>query len=56
LTQNGCQHFITLGEHTMELTEIMWQNEDEIEFQNLLDNTRLGYPTECDIDIYFHFI
>ena len=49
--QNGCQHFINLGEHTMKLTEIMRQNKEEKEFRNLLDNTRLGYPTECDKDI-----
>ena len=29
--QNGCQHFIHLGEHTMELTEIMRQNKEEKE-------------------------
>jgi len=49
--QNGCQQFISLGETTMELTEIMRQNEDETEFRSLLDNTRLGYPTESDKDI-----
>jgi hypothetical protein len=49
--QNGCQYFINLGEHTIELTEIMRQNKEEKEFRNLLDNTRLGYPTECDKDI-----
>ena len=35
----------------MELTEIMRQNKDETEFRNLLDNTRLGYPTESDKDV-----
>ena len=49
--QNGCQQFISLGETTMELTEIMRQNEDETEFRSLLDNTRLGYPTESDKDV-----
>jgi len=38
--QNGCQQFISLGETTMELTEIMRQNKDETEFRSLLDNTR----------------
>jgi len=31
-SQNGCQHFISLGETTVELTEIMQQNEDETVF------------------------
>jgi hypothetical protein len=29
LMQNGCQHFNNLGEHTMELTEIMRRNKEE---------------------------
>jgi hypothetical protein len=35
--QNGCQQFISLIETTMELTEIMQQNEYETDFRSLLD-------------------
>ena len=35
----------------MELTEIMRQNENETDFQRLLDNTRLGYPDKSDKDV-----
>jgi hypothetical protein len=51
ISQNGCQQFINLGQKTMELTEIMWQTEEEEEFRHLLENTRIGYPSENDKDI-----
>jgi hypothetical protein len=51
VSQNGCTHFISLAGTTMELTEIMQQNEDETEFRNLLSHTRRGYPSETDKDI-----
>jgi len=51
IVQNRCQQFKSLDKTTMELTEIMWQNENETDFQSLLDNTRLGYPTESDKDV-----
>jgi hypothetical protein len=35
----------------MELTEIMRQTEEEKEFRHLLENTRIGYPSENDKDI-----
>jgi len=51
IVQNGCLHFISLGKTTMELTEIMRQNENKTDFQSLLDNARLGYPTKSDKDV-----
>ncbi len=35
----------------MELTEIMRQTEEEKEFRHLLENNRIGYPSENDKDI-----
>ena len=46
---NGRQQFLILGKTVMELTQIMRQQEHEIEFMNILCRIRLGQATNEDI-------
>ena len=49
-TKNGAYHFIKLGETTLELKQIIRQNEDQREFRDVLGNTRVGYPSEDNVE------
>ena len=46
---NGRQQFLMLGKTVMELTQIMRQQEHEVEFMNILCRIRLGEATNEDI-------
>ena len=49
-SKNGAYHFIQLGGTTMELEQIIRQNNDQEELRDVLRNTRVGHPSDNNVE------
>jgi len=49
-SKNGAYHFIQLGRSTMELKQIIRQDETQQEFRDVLGNCRVGHPSDDNVE------
>jgi len=49
-SKNGAYHFIQLGVTTMELEQIIQQDNNQEELRDVLRNTRVGHPSDNNVE------